>query len=218
MTDKRIEYGSLTRCGLYTVAVIGSWTLWCLLMATWPQFFAISTVRAIARVSIIFIPAVVFYLMGNREKSIFDYFLLRENWVRAVILGSSIAILYFSIGWLVNTERSSFHFPMEFSIWFNFILGSPLAEEMFFRGVLLQELRAVIGTSWATLVSAFAFALLHLPQWLILDNLFGVELLSLFVTIFAYGIIFALFVNSTRSLWASLFPHWINNFILLAMS
>jgi membrane protease YdiL (CAAX protease family) len=177
-------------------------------------------VRAIARVFIVLIPALIFYLMGNREKSIVDYFLLRENWVRGAILGGGIAILYFSIDWFVNFDvrQGTFHFPLGFSIWFNFILGSPLAEEAFFRGVLLQELRMIMGTIWATIVTSFAFALLHLPQWLILDKLFGAELLSLFVTILIYGIIFALFVNLTRSLWASLLPHWINNFILLAIS
>lgn len=220
MPNNQQSYKSFTRCGIYTIAVVGFWTLWCLLMVAWPQFFALSPVRAIARVSIIFIPAVVFYLQGNRDKSLFDYFMLRENWVRGVILGAGMAILYFSVDWFIHFDarQSAFHFPVGFSIWLNFILGSPLAEEAFFRGVLLQELQTLLGTTWATGVSAFAFALLHLPQWLILDNLHGVELLSSFATIFIYGIIFALFVNLTRSLWASLLPHWINNFILLAIS
>lgn len=220
MINYRRSYKSFTRSGIYTLAVIGFWTIWCLLMVKWPQIFALPPVRAIARVSIVFVPAIVFYLTGNHENSIFDYFLLRENWVRGVILGGGIAILYFSIYWLVNldAQQTAFHFPIGFSIWINFILGSPLAEEAFFRGVLLQELRTIMGTTWATVVSAFAFALLHLPQWLILDNLFGVELLSLFLTIFTYGIVFAFFVNLTRSLWASLFPHWINNFILQALA
>lgn len=219
VNDKQSD-DAFARCGLYTIAVIGLWTIWCLLMVTWPHIFALSAVRAIARVFIVLIPAVLFYLMGNREKLLFDYFLLRENWVRGVILGGGIAILYFSVDWLfhLDARQSSFHFPIGFSIWFNFILGSPFAEEAFFRGVLLQELRAIMGTTWATVVSAFAFALLHLPQWLILDKLAGAELLSLSVTIFTYGIIFAIFVNLTRSLWASLLPHWINNFILLAIS
>jgi len=218
LSDKQ-SFGTFIRCGIYTMVVISLWTVWCLLMMKWPQIFALSTVRALARVFIVLIPAVVFYFRGNREKPIFDYFLLRENRVRGLILGGGIAILYFSMDWLVNhsLRQNSFHIPMGFSIWFNFILGSPFAEEAFFRGVLLQELRTIIGTIWATLVSAFAFALLHLPQWLILDNLFGVELLSLFGTIFVYGVIFAIFVNLTRSLWASLLPHWINNFILLAI-
>lgn len=219
INDKR-SYNSLTRIGTYTLAVIGGWTIWCLLMVTWPQIFSHSVVRAIARVFIVFIPAVIFYLTGNREKSILDYFMLRENWVRGVLLGCGSALLYFSIYFWnsIDAGQSSFHFPVGFSIWFNYILGSPLAEEAFFRGVLLQELRSVLGTKWATLVSAFAFSLLHLPQWLILDNLFGAELLSQFATIFTYGIIFAIFVNLTRSLWASLLPHWINNFILLALA
>jgi len=219
ITDKQ-SYNFSTRTGVFTLAVIGLWAFWCFLMATWPQFFAHSTTRAIARVFIVFIPAVVFYLTGNRRKHILDYFLLRKNWMYGAILGFGTAVLYFSLYLSFNFDfrQGSFHIPTGFAIWFNFILGSPLAEEAFFRGVLLQELRHTLGTTWATIVSAFAFALLHLPQWLILDHQPGIELLSSFATIFIYGIVFALFVNLTRSLWASLIPHWINNFILLAMS
>ena len=215
MISKKRPYDSFQ----YTLIVIGFWTIWCFLMAAWPQIFALPAVRAIARVSIVFIPAVIFYLMGNREKSIYDYFLLRDNWVKGVVVGSGFAILYFSIFLWRNFDagQSAFHLPLGFSIWFNFIVGSPFAEEIFFRGLLLQELKAVMGTTKATLISAFAFGFLHLPQWLILDNLHGVELLSIFISIFTYGIIFALLVNLTRSLWASLIPHWINNFILLAI-
>lgn len=220
MTIDRQSHTVLVRCAKYTAAVIGFWTIWCILMATWPQIFAHATIRALARVSIVFLPAVIFYFRGNRKKSIIDYFLLRENWLRGILLGGGIAILYFSVDWLRNFDARliSFHIPIGFSIWFNFIFGSPLAEEMFFRGVLLQELRTIIGTTRATLISAFAFSLLHLPQWLLLDHLHGFELISLFGSIFMYGIIFAVFVNLTRSLWAALLPHWINNFILLAIS
>ena len=220
MFNKLQNTASFFRIGKYTMAVIGLWTIWCLLMVTWPQIFGLPIVRAIARVLIVFIPAVVFYLTGKREKSACDYFLFRENWLKGILLGGGFAFLYFGLGWLFNFEpiKSTFHFPIGFSIWLNFILGSPFAEEVFFRGFLLQELRVILGTAWATLISAFAFALLHLPQWLILDNLFGVELLSLFGTIFIYGIIFAILVNLTRSLWSSLIPHWINNFILFAIS
>ena len=185
-----------------------------------PQIYGLPIVRAVARVSIVVIPAVFFYITDKQEKSIYDYFLFRENWQKGILLGGGIAVLYFGLVWLFNSEtiQISFHFPVSFSIWLNFILGSPFAEEMFFRGILLQELRTILGSAWAILISAFAFALLHLPQWLILDNLFGVELLSMFSTMFIYGIIFAILVNLTRSLWSSLIPHWINNFILFAIN
>ncbi|MCA9923045.1 MAG: CPBP family intramembrane metalloprotease [Anaerolineales bacterium] len=219
MRNHNLSLNAFSRCGIYTVVVIGFWTIWCLLMVVWPQVFAQPTIRAIARVSIVLIPSLIFCWQENQQQSIFDYFLLRENWVRGVIVGGGVAILYFGADWLLNfdVKQSAFHFPVGFPIWFNFILGSPFAEELFFRGVLLKELCMTVGAIWATLISAFAFALLHLPQWLLLDNLFGFELLLLFVTIFFYGIIFALLVNLTRSLWGSLIPHWINNFILLAI-
>jgi len=220
MVDPQRSYNSLIRCGKYTAAVVGGWTIWCCLMVAWPHVFGLPGIRAIARVSIVLLPALAFYLTGNREKSMLDYFQLREYWKRGVIVGAGVAILYFSIAWEARSDggQITFHFPAGFAIWFNFILGSPLAEEAFFRGVLLQELQTRLGSTWAILLSAGAFALLHLPQWVILDNLVGADLLSSFTTIFVYGVVFAFLVTRTRSLWASLLPHWINNFILFALT
>ena len=187
-------------------------------MTAWPVMFAGVELRAVARVSIILIPAIIFFRLGSKQKSILDFFQLRENWIRGVIVGSGVALLYFSLDWAMNfsSRLNSLHLPVGFSIWFNFILGSPLAEEAFFRGVLLQELKGSMGTIGATLISAFAFTLLHVPQWTLLDQQSGTALLSLSVSIFTYGIIFALLLNFTRSLWAPLSAHWLNNFILLA--
>ena len=185
-------------------------------MEKWPQIFTIPAIRGIARVSILFVSTVYFYFNGNRDKSILDYYMLRENWKRGVLIGCGIAFLYFGFAWLINNNGNprSFTFPIGFSLWFNFIIGSPFAEELFFRGLLLQELSTILGPKKAIIVSSFSFALFHLPQWLILDHLIGKEVLSLFVTIFVYGIIFSILVKLTRSLWGSIFPHWINNFIL----
>lgn len=212
--DKR----PLRRIAIYTLAVIGIWTIYCFLIVA-SAFFAVPSVRAVARVTIVLIPALLFYWGERGERPFLDYFLLRDNWLRGVLIGGGFAILYFSVDWFLNFEArmSAFHIPTGFAIWFNFIVGSPFAEELFFRGVLLQELRKLLGAAWATIISAIAFTLLHLPQWLILDNLAAAETVSLSMSIFSYGIIFALLMITTKSLWGALLPHWINNFILLAI-
>ncbi|HET6810373.1 MAG TPA: CPBP family intramembrane glutamic endopeptidase [Acidimicrobiales bacterium] len=57
------------------------------------------------------------------------------------------------------------------------IVGAPLAEELFFRGLLLRALRARIGTPGAVGVSALAFGLAHFePLQLPVLVLFGVVL------------------------------------------
>lgn len=57
------------------------------------------------------------------------------------------------------------------------VVGAPVAEELFFRGLLLRALAGRIGAPWAVLVSAVAFGLAHFePLQLPVLVLFGVIL------------------------------------------
>lgn len=218
MIGSRNSSVSLVRPGLYTLIVIGLWTLWCFLILKGPPWFALPAVRALARVGIVLVPALVFYWTGGRERSAPDYFMLRDHWLRGALVGGAFGLIYFSVyfGPSFVADPGAAHVPMGAAIWFNYIVGSPFAEEMFFRGVLWQELGRRLGVLGATIVSAVAFALLHLPQWLLLEQRTLPELGSQLVSIFIYGVVFAMLVHMTRSLWAALVPHWLNNFILLA--
>lgn len=210
---------SVIRCGKYLFAIIALWTGYCALMATWPQLFDIPALRALVRVSVVLVPAVLYYLRGPRQESFVDYFQLRPHWRKGLLVGGGIVLAYLLLGWLsgYRVDQSTLQIPQSFAVWFNFILGSPIAEEAFFRGVLLKELSPVIGTARSIGVSSLAFALLHLPQWVLLSDQSGLALLASFATIFAYGVVFALLVTATRSLWASLLPHWVNNFVALSL-
>ncbi len=207
----------ISRSLLYTLAALALWTSWCALMARWP-LFATPELRALARVGAVLLPAALFYRRHRRDQPLVDYFRLRERWPRGVLIGAGCAALYFSVAVLVApaARQAALHIPTDFAAWFNFILGSPLAEELLFRGVLLRELSERLGLALATLASACAFTLLHVPQWTILEHQDGLELLTSSCAIFVYGLLFAVLVSATRSLWASIVPHWINNFILLA--
>ncbi|MGB5047460.1 MAG: CPBP family intramembrane glutamic endopeptidase [Caldilineaceae bacterium] len=210
---------AVVRCGKYLLAVIAFWTGYCALMAAWPQLFDIPLLRALVRVSVVLVPAVLYYLRGPRQESFVDYFQLRPHWRKGLLVGGGVVLAYLLLGWLsgYRTNQSTFQIPQSFAVWFNFILGSPIAEETFFRGVLLKELSPLMGTARSIAVSSLAFALRHLPQWVILSHQSGLALLTSFATIFAYGVVFALLVTTTRSLWASLLPHWVNNFVALSL-
>ncbi len=210
---------SVIRCGKYLLAVIALWTGYCALMAAWPHLFDIPLLRALVRVSVVLVPALLYYLRGPRQEPFVDYFQLRPHWRKGLLVGGGIVLAYLLLGWLsgYRVDQSTFQIPHGFAVWFNFILGSPVAEEAFFRGVLLKELSPAIGTARSIAVSSLAFALLHLPQWVLLSDQSGLAMLASFATIFAYGIVFALLVAATRSLWASLLPHWVNNFVALSL-
>ncbi len=183
MADLKLSPDSFIRSEKYIFVAIGLWSFWCYLITIWPQIFGIPELRAIARVFIVSAPAVVFCFTSNQEQPFLDYFLLREDRLRGAVIGGAIAIAYFVIDWGFNFEArlSAFQSPTGFVTWFNFILGSPFAEELLFRGMFLQALQSRLSLLKATLVSAFAFGLLHVPQWLFLTGQSGSDILSSFV-------------------------------------
>jgi len=79
------------------------------------------------------------------------------------------------------------------------VLG-PLAEEVFFRGLLYPYLRAKMGIILAVVVSSLLFSLVHWEFW------------SLFPTFIA-GIGFAFIFEKARTLWAPVLAHVIWNFM-----
>jgi uncharacterized protein len=84
------------------------------------------------------------------------------------------------------------------------LLTSPIqaaAEEIFFRGYLLQALGSLVAQPWfGVVVSALVFALLH-----------GTQNLPLFVDRLVFGLLAALLVWRTGGLEAAIAAHVINN-------
>jgi CAAX protease family protein len=84
------------------------------------------------------------------------------------------------------------------------VLTSPLqavAEEVFFRGYLMQALGSLVAQPWfGVVVSALAFALLH-----------GVQNLPLFVSRLAFGLLAGMLVLRTGGLEAGIAAHIVNN-------
>lgn len=84
------------------------------------------------------------------------------------------------------------------------VLTSPLqaaAEEIFFRGYLLQALGSIVAKPWfGVVVSSVVFALLH-----------GTQNLPLFIDRLAFGLLAAILVWKTGGLEAGIAAHVINN-------
>ena len=84
------------------------------------------------------------------------------------------------------------------------LLTSPLqaaAEEIFFRGYLMQALGSLVAKPWFGVVaSALVFALLH-----------GTQNLPLFVDRLAFGLLAGLLVWRTGGLEAGIAAHVVNN-------
>jgi membrane protease YdiL (CAAX protease family) len=99
------------------------------------------------------------------------------------------------------------HFAVQKGFWgflVVIILTSPLqaaAEEIFFRGYLLQALGSLVAQPWfGVVVSSVVFALLH-----------GTQNLPLFIDRLAFGLLAALLVWRTGGLEAGIAAHVVNN-------
>lgn len=75
----------------------------------------------------------------------------------------------------------------------------PIGEEMFFRGLLFDFFKKKTGVTWGVALSSLAFGLAHF------DSL-AVVLSSLLM-----GVVMAIAVERTRSIWISIFMHIFTN-------
>lgn len=196
---------------------IGAWTCYVLLMRNEPAIFANETPRALARVLLVLLPALT-YALCQKEQSFLDYLSLRENWSRGLALGLAIAVAYLYFAVLKGMHKPSIVFSTDSAVWLNFIIGSPVAEEVLFRGVLFKELASNMKWGWAMFLSSVLFTVLHFPVWILIEQMPVGILAQNAVSIFMYGVVFAALMKATKSLWAPLAAHCTNNFILLSVT
>ena len=90
---------------------------------------------------------------------------------------------------------------------------TPIAEELFFRGLLLRALEKRFNTTIAIVVSAVVFGSLHITGVTSASNLGELAVQGLFiaVVITGYGLVFALLDVYTGRLWPSIIAHMVIN-------
>ncbi|MCJ7660966.1 MAG: CPBP family intramembrane metalloprotease [Anaerolineales bacterium] len=144
---------------------------------------------------------------------------IESKWLVATILISIIVIplsglitilVMLALGLPLENPQLEFLIPDDFS-WMSgvgiFILGGiivPIAEEVFFRGVLYKWLRERWGVFIGISVSSFIFGLVHID-------------IAIAATAFMLGIILALVYEYSNSLWTAILIHIINNGIKIIL-
>ncbi len=97
--------------------------------------------------------------------------------------------------------------------WADLVVGMSIvafAEELLFRGLILQRLRARYAFQRANLLTALLFLGIHVPGWLYMQGPHW-GLFQLGATIFIAGWVFGLTMEVTRSLWPPILLHLLNN-------
>lgn len=115
---------------------------------------------------------------------------------------SSVLLNDFSLQYSVVTiqKENRVHLSTIFSL----CLLSPLIEEIYFRGLLLNRIKLMIGPFWGILVSSFYFSIVHL-------NILASP------TLFALGVILGLISLLTKSIFYSILLHATFNTTMLIM-
>lgn len=192
------------------------WTIWCALMTFVGEPFTYPYTRAFVRISAVLLPAIAYAHFAIEPRQV-DFWAFRQNWRVGLLVGAILSCAFCTLIVLQNSGRSIV-IPVEPSAWINLIVLSPLAEEMMFRRVALEHLKSLTTTSRAIIIASILFSMLHLPWWLMSGEVQGYELAKALISLFFYGVVFSLAVQTTKSIWSALIPHWVNNLLLLSFS
>ena len=105
----------------------------------------------------------------------------------------------------------SFKFELSFDDYLNTFLIAGLAEEILFRGLILQELNKKITFWKSNVITAILFLVVHYPIWIYNNIIFHY---GSHVYVFFIGLLFGFVYKKTSSLWSVVILHAFHNFIL----
>jgi membrane protease YdiL (CAAX protease family) len=198
------------------------WSCWGVVLVHDPQTFGGGSARLLARLCLWIVPTVLF-AAWSQPAPVVDFLRLRGNVCKGVLWGLAAAVVHpvveavYGLGWAAGTLT-----PLDWSDWANAALGAPLAEELLFRGVVLQRFAGaqpagLPRNALAVAASAVLFSLIHLPYWWLSGTDAGWGLAAAEARIFCYGVVCAIVFLASGSLWSPLIYHWVNNILNLAV-
>ncbi len=209
---------SLAPLVVYLLAFFAAWTLYVafaypLVKAWGTDSFAFALVNTGIRLPIWILP-VFFYVHAVKGVEPLDYLKLTTFPRRAVLVTAGIMALDL----LSSVFRYGLPDLSHANVTWNSILSSSFAvgfvEEIPFRGLVFQELQDRYGFWPGSLGSSFLFLLMHFPGWLLLGM--GPKL-ELVVSVFVIGMILALLLKYTQSLWSGIIAHSFNDMLAVVI-
>ncbi len=144
-----------------------------------------------------------------------DVFCVRHRWVLGLVTGIVVAAIYLIVMFM-DPARESILLPGTLTAWIS-TAAVPVADEMLFRCILAVQIYAISQSldgaqGWdsfiaAVILSAAVYGAFLLPEWLITDA-FALDLVVKLAIEFGLGCVLTILFLTTRSIWASLIPHW----------
>ncbi|GHO59439.1 CPBP family intramembrane glutamic endopeptidase [Ktedonobacter robiniae] len=199
---------------IYLLLFFSLWTGWVLWI--YPRMEALgdtTLVYAILNISLrllLWVLPVFLYLRYIDRVNPFEYLKLKQYWRRGIVVGLALSLVNF-LGMMLRFGLP--HFSMHYVTWNSILSTSFLigfVEEIPFRGFIFQKFQEKWHFWIANLFSSLLFLGIHLPGWISLHILSLNDVLSIFLL----GAIFATAFYYSKSLWASIIMHSLNDFLL----
>ena len=197
---------------IYLIVFYAVWITWVLLgyprvrtlgEATLLYALINLTIRGLVWVLPVFV-----YLRFVDHVSPLRYLKLTGHWRRGLLFGLAFSVLNF----LASLAQHGFPHLRAGAVTWNSILNTSLligfVEEVPFRGFIFQKLNEWFPFSYASLMSSLLFLAIHLPGWFSL-HLFRVQSV---VFVFVFGVLMTVLLRYSRSLWAPIVCHSLNDF------
>ena len=197
----------------YLVAFHAAWTAWVYFL--YPQMrnlgeatFLYALVNISVRLLVWVVP-VWLYLRYVDDVRPADYLKLSTNWRRGIVVGLAATLLNFvasairSGGPDIDVHALTWNNVLSTSILIGFI------EEVPYRGFMLQKLQERMGLWPAFLISSLLFLGIHFPGWILL-RMFDP---AVAVSVFIFGLVMGVVFHYSRSLWAVVIAHSLNDFL-----
>lgn len=202
----------------------GLWTGFVWLGSQNPGWPIEPSVSLVVRLAAVWLAAGLFWWLSRRgqvdsndSNSGADLFGFVHRIHIGVLLGIVVAAVYVGVAWNDPFQTGFRNMPTDLMGWVRGLL-IPLGDEMLFRAVVAVQIYRISQQSdgakgwdsWtaALILSAFLFAAIQLPDLIWVERL---ELPQLFIALLKQmgaGIVFAILFLATKSIWASLLPHW----------
>jgi uncharacterized protein len=159
--------------------------------------------------SLIWLLPVFIYLPSIDREPPLEFLKLTQFWKRGLIIGLALSVLDFC-GTAARRGLPDWH---ALYLTWNSVLSTSILigffEEVPFRGFILQKLQERWGFWIANAVSSILFVAAHIPGWIMLGQFTAYNV----VYIFLFGSIMAIVFKYSKSLWAPIVTHSLNDFI-----
>jgi membrane protease YdiL (CAAX protease family) len=161
------------------------------------------------------VPVFVYLKLVNRESPL-SYLKMNRNAAKGIFWGIVICVSYIGFSLLRDYIMGDKRVNLDLNLnqWLNIIIMAGFAEEIVFRGFLLQKFEEYFEFFWSNIITSVLFIFIHFPKWYFTE---GEILPQSMLSVFILGIAFGYTYKKTGSIWTSMIFHSTNNFIVLAI-